>query len=156
MILTLNKPFNFNNVKYYSFSIIFPKKTETYYCDNSKQYSMWMIKLKQAIDFTNLDELYEMKEDIGQGKFGTVRKGIHKLSGRIVAIKSMNKTEMRIEDLELVKTEIDVLKISQHPNIIKLYDIFENEEIEIKRSIPYSMYGSNSACRMWRQEDRDN
>ena len=32
------------------------------------------------------------------------------------------------QDLELVKTEIDILKISQHPNIIKLYDIFENQD----------------------------
>jgi len=29
-------------------------------------------------------------------------------------------------DLELVRTEIEILKICQHPNIIKLYDIFEN------------------------------
>ena len=146
-----NEPFNFNNVKYYSFSIIFPKKTETYYCDNSKQYSMWMIKLKQAIDFTNIDELYEMKEDIGQGKFGTVRKGIHKLSGRIVAIKSMNKTEMRIEDLELVKTEIDVLKISQHPNIIKLYDIFENEENIYISKIIYNNIFFSYGILWWRR-----
>ena len=30
-------------------------------------------------------------------------------------------------DLELAKVEIDILKIGQHPNIIKLYDIYENE-----------------------------
>lgn len=146
-----NEPFNFNKVKYYSFSIIFPKKTETYYCDNSKQFNMWMIKLKQAIDFTNIDELYEMKEDIGQGKFGTVRKGIHKLSGRIVAIKSMNKTEMRIEDLELVKTEIDVLKICQHPNIIKLYDIFENEENIYISKIIYNNIFYSYGILWWRR-----
>ena len=35
---------------------------------------------------------------------------------------------MTNQDLELVKTEIDVLKIAQHPNIIRLYDIFENAE----------------------------
>ena len=29
--------------------------------------------------------------------------------------------------MELAKVEIDILKISQHPNIIKLYDVFENE-----------------------------
>lgn len=35
---------------------------------------------------------------------------------------------MNNQDLELVKTEIEILKIAQHPNIIRLYDIFENAE----------------------------
>ena len=34
---------------------------------------------------------------------------------------------MEKSDMELVKEEIDILKIGQHPNIIKLYDVFENE-----------------------------
>ena len=38
----------------------------------------------------------------------------------------MNKKEMNKQDLELVKTEIEILKICQHPNIIRLYDVFEN------------------------------
>jgi len=33
---------------------------------------------------------------------------------------------MSNEDLELVKTEIEILKICQHPYIIQLYDVFEN------------------------------
>jgi serine/threonine protein kinase len=38
----------------------------------------------------------------------------------------MNKKEMSMHDLELVKTEIEILKICQQPNIIQLYDVFEN------------------------------
>ena len=33
---------------------------------------------------------------------------------------------MSNQDLELVKTEIDILKIGQHPYIVRLYDVFEN------------------------------
>lgn len=33
---------------------------------------------------------------------------------------------MKSIDKELVQTEIEILKICQHPNIIRLYDIFEN------------------------------
>jgi serine/threonine protein kinase len=38
----------------------------------------------------------------------------------------MNKKDMSIQDLSLVKTEIEILKICQHPNIIRIYDVFEN------------------------------
>jgi serine/threonine protein kinase len=50
---------------------------------------------------------------------------VHKETGRKVAVKIMNKIDMSIQDLELVKTEIEILKIGQHPNIIRLYDVFE-------------------------------
>ncbi len=40
----------------------------------------------------------------------------------------MAKKNMKKQDLELAKTEIDILKICQHPNIIKLYDIFDNSD----------------------------
>ena len=63
---------------------------------------------------------------MGNGKFGLVRLGIHKETGRKVAVKIMNKKDMNNQDLELVKIEIEILKIGQHPNIIRLYDIFEN------------------------------
>ena len=38
----------------------------------------------------------------------------------------MNKINMDSSDLELILTEIEILKIFQHPYIIKLYDVFEN------------------------------
>lgn len=33
---------------------------------------------------------------------------------------------MSLKDIELLKREIEVLKICQHPNIIRFYDVFEN------------------------------
>lgn len=35
---------------------------------------------------------------------------------------------MSIKELELQKREIEVLKICQHPNVIRLLDVFENPE----------------------------
>lgn len=31
-------------------------------------------------------------------------------------------------DIELIKREIEILKLCQHPNIIRLYDVFENQD----------------------------
>jgi serine/threonine protein kinase len=52
--------------------------------------------------------------------------GIHIKSGRKVAVKIMKKKDMSMQDLNLVKTEVEILKICQHPNIIRIYDVFEN------------------------------
>ena len=35
---------------------------------------------------------------------------------------------MNTNDVELQRREIEILKMCQHPNIIRLLDIFENEE----------------------------
>ena len=123
-----NELYEYEGKKYYSFTMIFPKKTKTFYCEKEEEYQTWMKKLKNAINFTNINESYDIQEQIGKGKFAIVYKGIHKTTDRVVAIKILNKQDMTTMDLELVKTEMDVLKICQHPYIIKLYDIHENEE----------------------------
>ena len=55
-----------------------------------------------------------------------VKKGVHKKSGKEVAIKIIKKKDLPQKDKELLMREIDVLKQCQHSNIIQLDDIFEN------------------------------
>ena len=45
-----------------------------------------------------------------------------------MAVKMLKKIHMKIMDIELIKREIEVLKLCQHPNINRLLDIFENQE----------------------------
>ena len=111
---------------YFAFSVLYPAKTRIYYCDDEKQYKEWIEKLRKATGFTNLLDIYEVKQKLGNGKFGLVKLGINKQTKEKVAIKIMNKKKMDTSDIELMRTEIEILKICQHPNIIRLYDIFEN------------------------------
>lgn len=39
----------------------------------------------------------------------------------------LKKADMKQLDIELIKREVEVLKLCQHPNIIRLFDYFENE-----------------------------
>ena len=43
-------------------------------------------------------------------------------------MKIVKKKELSLKDIELLKREIEVLKICQHPNIIRFYDVFENSD----------------------------
>ena len=115
-----------NNEAYFSFSVVYPKKVRIYYADNIEEYENWIKSIRKVTGYENLTDIYDIKEKLGNGKFGLVRLGIHKKSQRKVAVKVMSKKDMNNQDLELVKTEIEILKISQHPFIIRLYDIFEN------------------------------
>lgn len=117
---------NIEGHNYFTFAIVYPKKTRVYYVENQENYDSWIDSIKRAIGYSNLTDSYEVKQKLGNGKFGLVKLGIHKKTGRKVAIKIINKTNMSLEDQGLVKTEIEILKVCQHPNIIKLYDVFEN------------------------------
>ena len=122
------KPKILDGITYYAFSIIYPNRNKIYYCDDKKKYKIWTEKLKKATGYTNLLDLYEVKSKLGNGKFGLVKLGINKKTNEKVAIKIMNKEKMDSSDLELVRTEIEILKICQHPYIIRLYDILENAQ----------------------------
>ena len=118
----------YDNITYYSFSVVYPTKTRVYYCKSEKEFNEWFEKLKIATGYTNLLDIYDVKNKLGSGKFGLVKLGIHKKTGQKVAIKIMKKSNMDSSDLELVRTEIEILKICQHPNIVRLYNVFENPD----------------------------
>jgi len=98
------------------------------YAIKKEECEKWVNALKEAIGYSNLSDYYELKEPLGKGKFGLVRAAIHKQTGTRVAVKVIKKAKLTIEDLDLAKREIEILKVCQHPNIIKLLDTFENPD----------------------------
>ena len=128
VFLKKNEPVMIQKKKYYTFSLIFPNKIRTYYTDINYEYATWISSLSQSLNPKNLFELYDIKEGIGKGKFGFVKRAIHKKTKEEYAIKIMPKDSMTLQDLELAQTEINIMKICQHPNIIKLYDIYESAD----------------------------
>lgn len=112
----------------YSFSLVCPKKTRNYYLMDKSEYERWVQELEKVIGKATLNDKYEIKGTLGKGKYGIVKLGIHKQSQRKVAIKIIHTKGMSEQDQECVKREIDILKISKQPNIIKLYDVVETPE----------------------------
>lgn len=109
------------------FKLIFPAgKARSYYLLTKEDKEKWMNAIKKVIGYSNLFDFYDIKETLGKGKFGLVKSAVHKKSGKKVAVKIMSKKEMTSSDVELQRREIEVLKMCQHPHIIRLLDIFEN------------------------------
>ena len=120
-----------DGVEFYTFEIFCKNKTRTrkYYTKSHKICKEFVENIKKAIGYVKFSDLYEMKEVIGKGKFGVVNLGIHKKTGQQVAIKILNKENIKtIEDKELVRIEIEILKLCHHPNIVRLLDHLENND----------------------------
>ena len=120
----------YKNEELYSFLFQFPNPNQTkqFLCKSSEEYENWLSKLRSVLGYEDLNETYEIKETLGEGRFGLVKLCVQKKTKREAAIKIISKKLMNQEERQQVNTEIEILKISQHPNIVKLYDIFENQE----------------------------
>jgi len=116
-----------SQTKLYPFKLIFPpNKVRTYYLLSQEDKERWIAAIKKVIGYSALTDFYTIKEPLGKGKFGLVKSAIHKKTGKVVAVKIMSKKEMTVADVELQRREIEILKMCQHPYIIRLLDIFEN------------------------------
>jgi len=121
----------YDGIEYSCFEIVCKNKSKIrkYWASSSKIAKTFVEKIKKAIGYVKFLDLYEMKEVIGKGKFGVVNLGIHKKTGQQVAIKILNKENIKTnEDKELVKIEIGILKLCHHPNIVRLLDHLENTD----------------------------
>ena len=68
---------------------------------------------------------YDVLAQIGKGGYGKVYRVKDKKTGEIRACKHLSK--LRINNLEQFEREINILMKADHPNIIKLYDIFQSK-----------------------------
>uniref|UniRef100_A0AAQ5YGP6 non-specific serine/threonine protein kinase n=1 Tax=Amphiprion ocellaris TaxID=80972 RepID=A0AAQ5YGP6_AMPOC len=71
---------------------------------------------------------YRLLKTIGKGNFAKVKLARHTLTGREVAIKIIDKTQLNPTSLQKLFREVSVMKILKHPNIVKLFEVIETEK----------------------------
>jgi len=64
------------------------------------------------------------KKKLGEGSYGSVSKATNISTKAIRAVKTISKAQMK--NIERFKQEIAIMKMMDHPNIIKLYESFED------------------------------
>lgn len=62
---------------------------------------------------------------LGTGAYGTVVKATHLITKQVRACKKIPKK--KIKKLDRFETEVKILQTLDHPNIIKLYEYFEDK-----------------------------
>lgn len=74
-------------------------------------------------------EYYKIGKVIGKGAFGKVNLAIHRLTGKFVALKSISKAMMKMDETSMnkVRQEYKILKKARQGNIVRLYESFDTE-----------------------------
>uniref|UniRef100_A0A7S2SL15 Calcium-dependent protein kinase 1 n=1 Tax=Mucochytrium quahogii TaxID=96639 RepID=A0A7S2SL15_9STRA len=94
----------------------------------AKQDNRWSVLRfgsQDSMHVRNIKDEYVLGKKLGEGSYGKVRLATHKQTGRTVAVKSVLKKNMR--RLHTLRREIEIMKQIEHPNIIKMYDVFEDD-----------------------------
>jgi len=75
----------------------------------------------------DIKDKYIFEKTLGQGSFGEVKKIKNKTTGDEFACKMINKADMQQEDLLALQTEVEILSQIDHPNVVKLFEVWEDK-----------------------------
>jgi len=78
-------------------------------------------------DFYNID----MNDELGRGGFAIVRKATNKSTGVVAAAKYISKKDVPADELKCLTREIDIMRKVDHPNVIKMFEVFEDDDYVI-------------------------
>lgn len=74
-----------------------------------------------------IEQVYRIsKKPLGTGAYGVVSKCTHLTTKQERAVKKVAKK--KIKNMERFKQEINILQKLDHPNVLKLYEYFEDEK----------------------------
>jgi MAP/microtubule affinity-regulating kinase len=129
--IELIKDNNINNINNANQNICNYTNKSLYYSEESQKLSQYIkdyYNLSDEYPTSNL-HFYKFGRIIGKGAFGKVNIGLHILTGRIVAIKSFNKTTFKDEKYRTkIMNEIELMKNLKHFSVVRILDVFETEK----------------------------
>ncbi|XP_054656021.1 serine/threonine-protein kinase MARK2 isoform X11 [Dunckerocampus dactyliophorus] len=92
-----------------------------------------MSRCRNSIATTTSDDQphignYRLLKTIGKGNFAKVKLARHVLTGKEVAVKIIDKTQLNSSSLQKLFREVRIMKMLNHPNIVKLFEVIETEK----------------------------
>nr|CEL65366.1 TPA: CAM Kinase, RAD family, putative [Neospora caninum Liverpool] len=98
------------------------------YAVTADERQAWLEALQLACGVEDFHDFYclHAEEVLGQGKYGTVKLAHEKATGKMVAVKILDKGSIQSqEDREFTRREMEVVKVLQHPNLVQTLDVFD-------------------------------
>ncbi|KAG6950395.1 hypothetical protein JG687_00014332 [Phytophthora cactorum] len=120
------------SVHYYGIDIVpepgSSREKRTVFARSLDAQKRWAAALRKATDKSSIEEVYNVGAQLGRGRFSKVCEATHKCTGVKSAVKIIDKSKLQPTEKELLRTEIAILKLVHHPNIIRLYDVYEDRQ----------------------------
>jgi calcium-dependent protein kinase len=104
------------------------KKLRAEFIDIKKIMTEFLIKKEHFVfkKESDVKEDYQFLSELGKGTYGVVYLAKNIVSGAKRAIKEINRS--KIKRYERFINEVTAMKTLDHPNIIKLFEIYESDE----------------------------
>ena len=81
----------------------------------------------EKCDDAHVWKLYRRGNLLGQGNFGNVRAATHRKTLRRYAVKSIKFVNFSPANQRRLREEIGILQRIDHPNVVRLYEVYESE-----------------------------
>jgi calcium-dependent protein kinase len=81
------------------------------------------VSLKKGL----ISDFYKIGKTLGEGAYGKVYQVQHRTTGMIRGMKAIKKKSVLKEEQEKLFSEVSILKDLDHPNIVKLYELYQDE-----------------------------
>lgn len=76
-------------------------------------------------------ETYTFGETLGEGAFSVVKKATRNADGKVFAVKCIQRSKLSKAETDNLRREIDIMRELNHPHVIGLVEVFEDEANEI-------------------------
>ncbi len=98
-----------------------------FYTTTKADRDSWVYHLRHASKAIPIEEHYHIGQVLGKGRFSRVCVCVNKKTLERKAMKIIDKVLMDDEEKELVRSEIAIMKLIDHPNIVRMEDIYEGK-----------------------------
>ncbi len=106
--------------------IIASHKSEGFVADSPSEYADWFGALKSASE-KSIKDYYGFVKVLGEGHFGRVLLAKDHRTQESFAVKVIRKNKKELRSATLIQREMDILRLVNHKNIVRLYDLFDTE-----------------------------
>lgn len=102
-------------------------RIEEFSADTSEQYHDWFTALRYASE-KSIKDYYAFVKTLGEGHFGKVLLAKDRRTREKFAVKVIRKDNTELRAQTLIQRELDILRLVNHQNVVRLYDLFDTQD----------------------------